>query len=202
MGREKECVATWNGERSAGRALLESTEVLFRGTFRVKLPLATLTAASARGGVLRLEGPAGTLALALGDEAAAWLERIRHPKSVIDKLGVKPAHSVSVLAVPDDGFRRDLAARAASVSEGRAKKGSDLVFLGAATKAALAKLKTLRAAIAPDGAVWVVWPKGRPALREDDVRAAAKAAGLVDVKVVAFSATHSALKLVIPLRDR
>ena len=37
---------------------------------------------------------------------------------------------------------------------------------------------------------------------QDQVRAAAKAAGLTDVKVVAFSATHSALKLVIPLAAR
>jgi hypothetical protein len=34
------------------------------------------------------------------------------------------------------------------------------------------------------------------------VRAAASAAGLVDVKVAAFSATHSALKLVIPVKNR
>jgi hypothetical protein len=44
--------------------------------------------------------------------------------------------------------------------------------------------------------------EGRKELTEDHVRAAAKKSGLVDVKVVAFSATHSALKLVIPLARR
>jgi len=34
------------------------------------------------------------------------------------------------------------------------------------------------------------------------VRLAAKKVGLVDVKVVSFSDTHSALKLVIPLTKR
>ena len=48
-----------------------------------------------------------------------------------------------------------------------------------------------------DGAIWVIWKKGDPALREDDVRAAALKTSLVDVKVVAFSPTHSGLKLVI-----
>jgi hypothetical protein len=50
--------------------------------------------------------------------------------------------------------------------------------------------------------VWVVWRKGVPDLKEDHVRAAARTSGLVDVKVVAFSPTHSALKLVIPKATR
>lgn len=129
-------------------------------------------------------------------------EGIRSPKSLLDKLGVKPGHVVSVLGVDDAGFRRDLAARAAAVSDGRPRRGSDLVFLGAQTPAGLRRLARLRDAIAPDGAVWVVWPRGRPQLKEDQVRAAAIAAGLVDVKVAAFSATHSALKLVIPVKNR
>jgi hypothetical protein len=34
------------------------------------------------------------------------------------------------------------------------------------------------------------------------VMAAGRTAGFVDVKVVAFSPTHSALKFVIPVKDR
>ena len=60
----------------------------------------------------------------------------------------------------------------------------------------------LREAIKPDGAVWVVWPKGQKAFREDDARQAGPAAGLVDVKVASFSETLSALKMVIPVKDR
>ena len=41
-----------------------------------------------------------------------------------------------------------------------------------------------------------------PPTTEDDVRAAAFEADLVDVKVIAFSETLSALKLVIPLAKR
>jgi hypothetical protein len=53
-----------------------------------------------------------------------------------------------------------------------------------------------------DGSIWVVWPKGRQELKENDIIVAAKDAGLVDVKVIKFSETHSALKLVIPLARR
>jgi hypothetical protein len=121
---------------------------------------------------------------------------------VIDKLGVKPGQSVAVIGIDDATFARQLQDRAAAVTIGRAPKGSHLVFLGAGATRALGRLATLEKTIARDGGVWVVWPKGRKELTEDHVRAAAKTSGLVDVKVVAFSATHSALKLVIPLARR
>jgi hypothetical protein len=66
----------------------------------------------------------------------------------------------------------------------------------------LDKLTALRDSITQDGAIWVVWPKGQKSLREDDVRRAAKAQGLVDVKVMSFSDTLSGLKLVIPVAQR
>jgi hypothetical protein len=47
-----------------------------------------------------------------------------------------------------------------------------------------------------------VRPKGRPEIGEAAVMAAGKAAGLVDVKVVSFSVTHTAEKFVIPAKDR
>ena len=69
-------------------------------------------------------------------------------------------------------------------------------------KSALARLRALREHIKPEGGIWVVWTKGRKEFREDDIRAAGPGAGLVDVKVVAFSETLSALKLVIPVKLR
>ena len=56
--------------------------------------------------------------------------------------------------------------------------------------------------IVPSGMVWAVWPKGRKAFREDDIRNFGPTAGLVDVKVMSFSDELSGLKLVIPLAQR
>ena len=61
-----------------------------------------------------------------------------------------------------------------------------------------ARLAKLIPAIEPDGALWAVYAKGRRDLSENTVRDAALGMGLVDIKVVAFSAALSALKLVIP----
>jgi hypothetical protein len=68
--------------------------------------------------------------------------------------------------------------------------------------APLKRLTALERAIRRNGAIWVVWPKGQPHIKEDTIRGSAIAQGLVDVKVIAFSETLSALKLVIPVARR
>lgn len=90
----------------------------------------------------------------------------------------------------------------ATLSIGRVIKGSDAVFLGARSETDLTVLEKLKAMIKPEGAVWVIRPKGRPEISERAVMAAGKAAGLVDDKVVGFSPTHTAEKFVIPVAQR
>ena len=81
-------------------------------------------------------------------------------------------------------------------------KEVDAVFVGVSNPSDFKRLSTLKALLKPSGAVWLIRPKGNPEVTEGAVMAAGKAAGLVDVKVVAFSTTHSALKFVIPVKDR
>jgi hypothetical protein len=197
MGAEARCVARWKRKVSEGVAQLETTELRFKGDFRFVIPFADVQSVSAAGGVLDVKTATDAAKLELGSKAEAWALKIRSPKPVIDKLGVKPGQVVSVLGVDDAGFLRDAKARATEVAIGRAKRGSDLVFLGVQKGSELSKLAQLERTMSRDGAIWVIWRKGDPALREDDVRAAALKTSLVDVKVVAFSATHSALKLMI-----
>jgi len=124
-------------------------------------------------------------------------------KSVIDKLCVKSDSKVAVLGVKDGAFLRQLRERTADVSVGRLRIGLDLVFFGADSLAGLAKLERLKRSLKPSGAIWVVSLKGKAArIRDVDVIAAAKAAGLVDNKVVGFSDTHTSLRLVIPRDQR
>ena len=79
----------------------------------------------------------------------------------------------------------------------------DFIFYAADSSAELAKLKSLKKHLQSAGAIWVVSLKGNAAtIRDVDVMRAAREAGLVDNKVCSFSATHSALKLVIPVAAR
>jgi len=68
-------------------------------------------------------------------------------------------------------------------------------------KALERQLSIVRTALAPDGMVWVSWPKKAAKvptdITEDAIRAIALPMGLVDVKVCAIDATWSGLKLVI-----
>ena len=81
------------------------------------------------------------------------------------------------------------------VSQGKALlETNELVFRG--------KFRLVIPFKQPDGAIWVVRPKGRQEITEQDTMAAGKAAGLVDVKVVGFSETHTAEKFVVPLARR
>ncbi|MFN8624319.1 MAG: hypothetical protein U0869_26545 [Chloroflexota bacterium] len=126
-------------------------------------------------------------------------------RPLIDKLGVVPGARVAVLAVDDPEVLALLRDRTPDVTLGEPLADTDVVFLGADSTGELEALGRLRERIVPAGAIWVVSRKGKAAtLRDVEVIAAARANYLVDNKVVAFSATHTALQLVIPkaLRPR
>ena len=61
------------------------------------------------------------------------------------------------------------------------------------------KTAALARQLKPKAALWIVYPKGRPEIREIDVLTAGRAAGLKDIKVVRFSETDTALKFVAPV---
>ena len=199
MGQEIACTASSDGRRAEGRAQLETDELLFRGEgLRLRIPYASVSAVRAADGVLELDHDGATSTFELGDRAAKWADRITNPKTVIDKLGVKPGQRVVLRGMDVDGFAGDLAARGAELVE----TGADHLFVAVETQDDLAALGGLVPLIARNGAVWTVRRKGRKDLTESDVMAAGKAAGLVDVKVVRFSETHTAEKFVIPVADR
>jgi len=123
-------------------------------------------------------------------------------KPRLEKLGVKPDWRASVVGKVEATFLEELGAAVARLSVGRTLRQSDAIFFGATKVGDLRRLTTLQASLKPNGALWVIRPKGRPEISERAVFAAGKAAGLVDVKVVSFSRTHTAEKFVIPLAKR
>jgi hypothetical protein len=205
VGAEATCVLRENGARHEGRALLETDELIFRGAdgYRVKLPLASLRNPRASGGDLLIDAPSGALAIELGGKAGLWAERIRSPKGLIDKLDLKPTHSVAMIGGTDAAFVKQLATRVHSIAQGKTAKGTNVVFLWADTPASLKKLASIANSVARDGAIWVIHPKGAASkVKDTDVFAAAKKAGLIATKVARFSETHTAEKLVIPVSKR
>ncbi len=124
-------------------------------------------------------------------------------RPLLDKLGVRADSRVTLAGAFDDDFRSLLSSRTSAVSEGNTGVSVDLVFFSADSIDELSALVRLKSRIVSNGAIWVVSRKGKQAtIRDTDVIAAALDAGLVDNKVVSFSVTHTALRLVIRLRDR
>jgi hypothetical protein len=203
MGQEATCKLRLGKKFSEGKALLESEELIFRGgELRLKIPFREITSLEAKAGWLRVTFPEGVVIFELGAQAAKWAEKIKNPKSLVDKLGVKAGFRVAILGVKDAGFRRDLETRTRDIVEGKTARDSDLVFFGAERAEELKELRRLQKALKPNGAIWVVYPKGQTQITENDVLAEGKQAGLVDVKVARFSPTHTALKFVIPTARR
>jgi hypothetical protein len=201
MGNEANCTVRFGKQESVGKALLETSELLFRGDFRLKIAFQSIKSVKAVAGELRVAFTEGQAVFAIGPLAEKWAHKIQNPKSVIEKLGIKQGEAVSVVGVEDKEFSRQLSELPCRV---RAKPDKDTgwIFLGAEQKATLAKLKSLACSMKKDAAIWVVYPKGQKHISERDVLAAGRKAGLKDVKVVGFSATHTALKFVMPLSDR
>ena len=202
MGNEVNCMARFGKQESAGKALLETSEILFRGKFRLKIPFSSIRSLKAADGELRVQTAEGLAVFALGDAAAKWCEKILHPKSRLEKLGVKPGGKVSLIGSFDEGFLRELAQQTDAIVKGKVGSDSEWIFLGVGSKKELPQVPKLAKSVKGAGALWIVYPKGQKEITELDVISAGRKGGLKDVKVVGFSQTHTALKFVIPLGKR
>jgi hypothetical protein len=203
MGAEAMCTLRFKGRTSAGKARLETDVLEFRGgDVRLSMPLKSMSRIIARQGTLSVTVPEGTASFDLGAAASRWAEKIRHPPSRLEKIGVQPRWRASAIGVDDGAFLDELERAVAELTIGRLVVNSDAIFFGATDASQLKRLAKVKTLIKPNGAVWVIRPKGRPDISEGAVRAAGRAAGLVDVKVVSFSSTHTAEKFVIPVSKR
>jgi hypothetical protein len=194
MGDEANCTATFGKASSRGKALLETSDLLFRGDFRVKVTFAEIERLKVVAGRLSITFPGGTLVLELGDRAAKWEKKIRAPKGLIEKLGIKPDARVAVLAISDEDFRTKVRDQAKKTVFRRPSQVVDILVWGVTKKSELAKIDAMRALLAEGGALWIVYPKGLADPKEGDVLAAGRASGMVDTKVASFSTTHTALR--------
>ncbi len=202
MGNEASCTVRFGKQQSEGKALLETSEILFRGDFRLKIPFSTIKSAKAVEGELRLQTADGLAVFDLGAAAEKWCEKILHPKSRIEKLGVKPDAKVSLIGDFDPEFLDELGKLTKSVSKSKVAADSEWIFFAVDSKKDLSAVSKTSKSMEGAAALWIVYPKGQKHITENDVLAAGRKAGLKDVKVVGFSSTHTALKFVIPLSRR
>lgn len=137
---------------------------------------------------------------------------------LLQKLGVRAGQTALLVGVPAtvdelDGFldfedRTDVPSLAALELAVACSLGPfDYIHVFESDAGLLeTEITSLREAMAPDGMLWVSWPKRASgvatSLTEDVIRAIAIDSGLVDIKVCAVDQVWSGLKLVIPRDQR
>ena len=198
MGQEIKCVIEYHNREEEGTALLETSEILFRGSVRLKIPFSVITELDARDGNLSVAFPEGPAVFRLGKAAEKWAAKIRNPPTLLDKLGVKSGSRVRLSGKFEGVFETELKARGAVT----ARKELDILFFLAESKEQLTKIDSLVELLTPAGALWIIYPKGVKSITEAEVIKSGKGAGLVDTKVASFSSTHTALRMVIPVSKR
>jgi hypothetical protein len=214
MGNEVKCRTRFGKKESEGKVLLETSEIIFRGDFRLKIPFATMQSVKVVDGGLQVRTAEGLAIFEIGaGTAEKWREKILHPKSRIEKLGVQAGSRVTLVGFgkTDREFLSEIekasgvtgAATKALKGEG---KDAQWIFLKAETLKELAQINKIAKGMQGAAGLWVVYPKGNAKdsqkITEGEVLSAGRAAGLKDVKVVGFSPTHTALKFVIPVARR
>ncbi|TFI57927.1 DUF3052 family protein [Sphingomonas parva] len=118
------------------------------------------------------------------------------------KLTLKDGQRIWWENMPVEVQRAIAASGVALECRGAAEAPIDAAHVFVTTRVALEEaVERLRPLLAPDGMLWVSWPKKASRVpsevSEDLVRAVALPTGLVDVKVCAVDETWSGLKLVI-----
>jgi hypothetical protein len=203
MGNEAQCTVKSGGKKVAGKALLETTDLIFRSeSLRLKIPFAQMKSVNAVDGELRIQSPDGLVVFDLGSAAEKWANKILNPKSRMEKLGVKQGAKVSVIGRLDPEFEADLEKVSPDFECGAIAKDTEWIFLIAETQKDLAKATNIAKVMRGAVALWIVYPKGRKELTERDVLNTGRKARLKDIKVMSFSSTHTALKFVVPVEKR
>lgn len=203
MGTEITTGVTIGAKRTETKVLLETNAIILRGESRMTIPFKDMKSLTSNNGVLSFSFKGTKIAVSVGNKAEKWLEKIKNPKSVLDKLGVAADSKVSVINFKDEKFLVDIQKKAGAVTLGKAAKDSDLIFYEANSGTEVEQLASLKKYLKPNGGIWVLSLKGKAAtIKDGEVMRIGKKCGLIDNKVVGFSETHTALKFVIPVSQR
>jgi hypothetical protein len=203
MGNELRGAVRTGKARHEGKILLETSELIFRGMdYRLKIAFGEMRDVKAANGELRVKTKDGLNIFEVGAPAEKWRDKILHPKSRAEKLGVKAGTTVRLLGDFEVECVKELqAAKAQIIQTGNSAVVAN-TFFAVGSKSALGAIGKYAKKMKGAEALWIVYPKGKKELTEIEVIGVGRKAGLKDVKVVSFSATHTALKFVIPVEKR
>ena len=128
-------------------------------------------------------------------------------RSLVEKLGIKPSQKI-YFGNPPENYNQTLGVLPKDAVLLKSLKGPcGFIQFFTKDKAELeSAFPRLKKNLAPDGSLWISWPKGaskiKTDLNENIVRETGLHNGLVDIKVCAVDDVWSGLKFVFRLKDR
>lgn len=192
MGREAIAVAHWRGEVAEVKALLESTEIILRGTIKARIPRSSISEISVSADELKVRCDGKPLVLELGEtEARKWREvLVKPPPTLASKLGVGPEKLAFVIGNNKDSELATALKGARSTSPKTATAFVAILRSEADLKAAYSKASKY-----PELFLWCVYAKGKNAIPSDStVRSFMRGNGYTDNKSCAVSADLTATR--------
>ena len=123
------------------------------------------------------------------------------------KLGYKEGFKIRLVNEPDYYFDlfTDMPLNITQIKDKKINKDLVHYFITEA-KELVKNISSLQKEIYPTGMLWISWPKKASKINtdvtEDVIRNVALKNGLVDIKVCAIDEIWSALKLVVPVKER
>jgi hypothetical protein len=203
MGQRANVKARIAGSDVGGQLYLDTEQVIFRGEKnRVAIPVQGIKSARADGGTLVLIVGREKYEFVMGPVAQRWADRITNPRTLIQKLGVRPDSVMAYIGERDSELLSELERTSRAVQSELMRRDYDLVFVGIETPEELDRLDGVREWIKSNGSIWLIFPKGRRDLKDETIISKAKINGLVDNKIARISDRLTGMKLVIPLSLR
>lgn len=190
MGRVVMCYGSLGPDKGEVQAMLEGHCILLKGDFKAKLIFGELQDLRVRSDSLTANTRQGPLSLTLGEkEAALWLKKIKHPPSLVDKLGVSEGSAVHLQQTHAE-LKRVLDPVAPNYVP---LAQAQLTFIVVETAKDLTALNALAKALPERCQIWVLRRKGATAeVKEKEIMALAKTAGLAPSKTSAWSDIYAA----------
>ncbi len=185
MGREASCHAELGDLAGQVHAWLESDAVILRGGIVGRFRLDGLKDMRVDGDVFKATTERGPMCLHLGAaEAAKWLDRIRHPRSLGQKLGLEPGVPVHLAGTHPEVLAMLHALGADMAPLDRAR----LIFVAVEAQDDLQALDALASSLPDSVHLWVLRLKGKAAtVKESEIMARLRTHGLAPSKTAAWS---------------
>ena len=199
MGRETSAHCQWAQESGFCKVLLETNEVILRGSLRRRIPRSNLRDVSVEEELLRFRVGEDAVSLHLGSELAEkWAKALlTPPPSLAMKLGISRSSKLLLLGEIESEELKAAVAEASNAEDGADDQEADLIVAQVKSLHDLdmAMYQLSRSSSVPP--IWVVYPKkAASGIGGNAIRETLRGRGFIDTKVASVSAECTALRFI------